>query len=71
MDYFASTSLSKVNKMINAEKDATIKQKLLVVWHKKKGETEKEIEEILLVPKSTVSTSLKNLAKSLISNTPQ
>jgi hypothetical protein len=56
MDYFASTSLSKLKKMIDAEKDATIKptikQKLLVVWHKKKGETEKGIEEILLVPKS-------------------
>ncbi len=35
MVYFASTSLSKLKKMIDAEKDATIKQKLLVVWHKK------------------------------------
>jgi hypothetical protein len=33
MDYFASTSLSKLEKMIDAEKDATIRQKFLVVWH--------------------------------------
>ncbi len=54
MDYFASTSFSKLEKMIDTQKDAAIKQKLLVVWHKKKGESEKDIEDILLVPKSTV-----------------
>jgi transposase len=67
MDYFASTSLSKLKKMIDAEKDATIKptikQKLLVVWHKKKGETEKGIEEILLVPKSTVGYLFRRFRK--------
>lgn len=63
MDYFASTSLSKLKKMIDAEKDATIKQKLLVVWHKKKGKTEKGIEEILLVPKSTVGYLVRKFRK--------
>jgi hypothetical protein len=53
MDYFASTSLSKLKEMIFAEKDAAMRQKLLVVWHKKTGKTEREIKEILLVPKST------------------
>ncbi len=35
MDYFVSTSLSKLERMIEKEKDAAIRQKLLVVWHKK------------------------------------
>jgi hypothetical protein len=41
MDYFASTSLSKLGEMINAEKNAAIRQKLLVVLHKKTGKTER------------------------------
>lgn len=63
MDYFASTNLSKLEEMIDAEKDATIRQKLLVVWHKKKGKTEKEIKEILLVPKSTVGYLVRKFRK--------
>jgi transposase len=63
MDYFASMSLSKLKKMIDAEKDATMRQKLLVVWHKKKGKTEKEINEILLVPKSTVGYLVRKFRK--------
>lgn len=55
MDYFASTSLSKLEKMIEEEKDAVIRQKLLVVLHKKSGATVRYIEDILLIPKSTVS----------------
>jgi transposase len=55
MDYFASTSLSKLEMMIEEEKDAVIRQKLLVVWHKKRGATVRCIEDILLIPKSTVS----------------
>jgi len=48
MDYFDSISLSKLESMIEKENDAAIKLKLLVIWHKKKGATEREIEEILL-----------------------
>ncbi len=63
MDYFASTSLSKLKKMIDAEKDAAMRQKLLVVWHKKIGKTEKKINEILLVPKSTVGYLVRKFRK--------
>jgi len=63
MDYFASTSLSKLEEMIDAEKDATMRQKLLIVWHKKTGKTEKEIKEILLVPKSTVGYLVRKFRK--------
>ena len=63
MDYFASTSLSKLEDMIDAEKDATMRQKLLVIWHKKTGKTEKEIKEILLVPKSTVGYLVRKFRK--------
>ena len=63
MDYFASTSLSKLKEMIGAEKDATIRQKLLVVWHKKTGKTEREIKEILLVPKSTAGYLVRKFRK--------
>ncbi len=41
MDYFASTSLSKLEEIISAEKNATIRQKPLVLWHKKAGKTER------------------------------
>ena len=40
MDYFVYTSLSKLERMIKKEKDAAIRQKLLVVWHTKRGTTE-------------------------------
>jgi transposase len=63
MDYFASTSLSKLEEMIDAEKDAAMRRKLLVVWHKKTGKTEKEINEILLVPKSTVGYLVRKFRK--------
>ncbi|NJD76158.1 MAG: hypothetical protein FIB08_03540 [Candidatus Methanoperedens sp.] len=55
MDYFVSTSLSKLARMIEKEKDAAIRQKLLVVWHTKRGATERDIEDILLIPRSTAS----------------
>lgn len=63
MDYFVSTSLSKLEKMIEKEKDAAIRQKLLVVWHKKRGETERDIEDILLVPRSTVGYLIRKFKK--------
>ncbi len=63
MDYFASTSLSKLERMISAERDAALRQKLLVVWHKKIGKTEREIKEILLVPKSTVGYLVRKFRK--------
>ncbi len=43
MDYFAPTSLSKPKEMINAEKNATIRQKLLVLGHRS---LEKERSEV-------------------------
>lgn len=54
MDYFKSITLSGLEKLLDSEKDPTIKNKLLVVWHKKQGKTEEEIESILRVPRSTV-----------------
>jgi len=35
MNYFSSTSISTLEKMIKEEKDVEIRQKLHVVWHKK------------------------------------
>lgn len=63
MDYFASTSLSKLERMVEEEKDAGIRQKLLVVWHKKRGATVRYIEDILLIPKSTVSYLIQKFKK--------
>ncbi|NJD78764.1 MAG: transposase [Candidatus Methanoperedens sp.] len=63
MDYFASTSFSKLEKMIEKEKGAAIRQKLLVVWHKKRGATERDIEDILLVPRSTVGYLVRKFKK--------
>ncbi len=63
MDYFASTSFSKLEKMIEKEKDAAIRQKLLVVLHKKRGATERDIEDILLVPRSTVGCLVRKFRK--------
>jgi transposase len=63
MDYFVSTSLSKLEKMIEEEKNAVIRQKLLVVWHKKRGATVRFIEDILLIPKSTVSYFIQKFRK--------
>ncbi len=45
------------------EKDAAIRQKLLVVWHKKRGATERDIEDILLVPRSTVGYLIRKFKK--------
>ncbi len=44
MDYFVSTSFSKLEEIISAEKNATIRQKPLVLWHKKTGKNRKEIK---------------------------
>ena len=63
MDYFASTSLLKLEKMIKEEKDAIVRQKLLVVWHKKRGATVRYIEDILLIPKSTVLYLIQKFRK--------
>ena len=63
MDYFESISLSKLEKMIEADKNAATKLKLLVVWHKKKGESEIHIEKILLVPRSTVGYLIRKFRK--------
>src|SRR5574341_1881299 len=63
MDYFESTRLAKLERMIEKEKDAAIRQKLLVVWHKKKGKTEREIEDVLLIPRSTVGNLIRNFRK--------
>ncbi len=63
MDYFESTRLTKLERMIEKEKDTAIRQKLLVVWHKKKGKTEREIEAILLIPRSTVGNLIRNFRK--------
>ncbi len=54
MDYLRKTSLSDLERMIDNERDPTIKNKLLVVWHKKQGKTEEQVESILRVPRSTV-----------------
>ncbi len=63
MDYFASTSLSKLEKMIGNKKDKEMRQKLLVVWHKKRGATERDIEDILLIPRSTVGYLVRKFKK--------
>ena len=55
MDYFKNTSLSRLGKLIDEEKDPAKRNKLLVVWHKKQGRTEEEIQSMLRVPRSTVS----------------
>ncbi len=63
MDYFNSTSLSKLEKMIEKQKDAAIRQKLLVVWHTKRGLAERDIEDILLIPRSTVGYLVRKFKK--------
>lgn len=63
MDYFASISLSKLEKMIENKKDKEMRQKLLVVWHKKRGATERDIEDILLIPRSTVGYLVRKFKK--------
>jgi len=55
MDYFTSTSLKKLEKVMDAEKDPVIKQKLLLVWHKKTGKPYRAIGKMFRIPKSTVS----------------
>jgi transposase len=63
MDYFVSTSLSKLKRIIEKEKDAAIRQKLLVVLHTKRGATERDIEDILLIPRSTVGYLVRKFKK--------
>lgn len=63
MDYFVSTGLSKLEDMIDKEKNAATRQKLLVVWHKKRGATEMYIESILRVPRSTVGYLVRKFRK--------
>lgn len=63
MDYFVSTSLSKLKRIIEKEKDAAIRQKFLVVWHTKLGATERDIEGILLIPRSTVGYLVRKFKK--------
>ena len=54
MDYIASTTVSVLEGMVDNERDPAIKLKLLVVWHKKRGETERRISSITRVPRATV-----------------
>ena len=63
MDYFVYTSLSKLERMIKKEKDAAIRQKLLVVWNTKRGTTERDIEDILLIPRSTAGYLVRTFKK--------
>lgn len=63
MDYFVSASLSELETVLDKEKNPAIKQKLLVVWHKKKGETERYIENILRVPRSTIGYWVRKFRK--------
>ncbi len=63
MNYFISTSISMLKKMIKEEKDVGIRQKLLIVWHKKQGATERHIADILLIPRSTVGYLIRKFKK--------
>lgn len=63
MDYFASTSLSRLEEMIDKERNSAIKLRLLVVWHKKRGATERQIKEILRVPRATVGFWVRKFRK--------
>lgn len=49
-----SVTLKELEVLIDTEKDPKIRSKLLVVWHAKKGKTERDIAEMLKTPKSTV-----------------
>lgn len=63
MDYFVSTSLSRLEEMFDKEKNAATRQKLLILWHKKRGATERYIESILRVPRSTVGQLVREFGK--------
>ncbi|MFQ6010532.1 MAG: winged helix-turn-helix domain-containing protein [Candidatus Aenigmatarchaeota archaeon] len=55
MDYFASTSVLELERLIDSERDNTIRQRLLIMWHTKKGATQREIEGMFRMPQSTVN----------------
>jgi len=63
MDYFDSLSLSKLEKLLDEEKEAIVRQKYLVFWHTKNGESEREIEKILRVPRSTIGFWIRKYRK--------
>jgi len=64
MDYFESTTISELEKVIDKEKNLATRNKFLVIWHKKKGKTEEEIQSILRVPRSTVGYLVRQFRKS-------
>jgi len=63
MDYFVSESLSKLEEMIDKERNSAIKLRLLAVWHKKRGATEQQIKDILPVLRATVGFCIRRFRK--------
>lgn len=63
MDYFVSTSLSQLEEMVDKERNPAIKLKLLAIWHKKKGKSERSISSILRIPRSTVGYLVRKFRK--------
>ena len=63
MNYLISINISTLKEMIKEEKDVEIRLKLLVVWHKKQGATERHIADILLIPRSTVGYLIRKFKK--------
>lgn len=63
MDYFALKTVSDLEKMVDNEKNPAIKLKLLVVWHKKRGEKERYISSITRVPRATVGYWVRQFRK--------
>ena len=55
MDYLASTILKRLERMMESQKQPAIKQRLLIIWHKKNGESHRSIGRMLRMPQSTVN----------------
>jgi len=49
--------------MIDKEKDAKTKQKLLVFWHIKGGLSERQIEKMLRIPRATIGLWVRKFRK--------
>lgn len=56
--FLPSTSLSELKRLMSAEEKARPRLRLLIAWHRKKGESVDAIVEACAVPKSTVDTVL-------------
>lgn len=62
-DHFESMRRFRLGEMIDKEKDEKIRQKLLVFWHMKGGMSERHIEKMLRIPRTTIGLWVRKFRK--------